>query len=293
MLVLLFLGIIASSVILTAGKDCAKLFERKSITSNYPKHVAHGTHSLTLNDIQAFFKPDADENNGITIVNFNLTDENILLPNAPAIQSSFSFSAMFALDHVLSNMEDNSYDFKNGNALDRLAHNLHMQETWANAAKVYKKMKRMNSKKRLCSCLDEVYGPWITKSLLYLAKEMREPEEVYTGGSKRKQKPAQYYYVPRYGGGCCNGPDIVTQPPRSTEPFEPFEPFELQERVIGKRSAEGDKSKSGIHHEESIPNITDEDTWAIWKNMTYSNMNEELEYQVAYNLATFLRCKLN
>ena len=44
---------------------------------------------------------------------------------------------MFALDHVLSNMDDNLYDFKNGNALDRIAHNLHMQEVWQNAAKKY------------------------------------------------------------------------------------------------------------------------------------------------------------
>jgi len=275
MLAVLFLVILSTSQLLTAGKNCAKLLGRKDITADYPRHVAHGTHSLTLNDIQAFFKADADENNGITIVNFNLTDENVLLPNAPSIESGFSFSAMFALDHVLSNMEDNAYDFKNGNALDRLAHNLHMQETWAKAAKVYKdkKMKKLNSQKRLCSCLDEVYGNWITESLLYLAKEIREPEEVYVGGSDKRVAPR-----PRYGGGCC------PRPPRE---------WFREEFLIAKRSAEGVDSKSGVHHEESIPSITNEETWAIWKNMTYANMNEELEYYVAYHLATFLRCKLN
>ena len=84
---ILFLVILSSSQLLTAGKNCAKLFGRKDITADYPMHVAHGTHSMTLNDIQAFFKADADENNGITIVNFNLTDENVLLPNAPSIES--------------------------------------------------------------------------------------------------------------------------------------------------------------------------------------------------------------
>ena len=80
-------------------------------------------------------------------------------------------------------MDDNGYGFKNGNALDRIAHALHMQETWSNAAKVYKKLiKKKTSKKtqKLCSCLDEVYGKWITKSLLHIAKQIRKPEEMYT-----------------------------------------------------------------------------------------------------------------
>ena len=47
--------------------------------------VAHGSHSLTLNDIQAFFKTNATKENGISIVNFNLTADEILLPNAPLI----------------------------------------------------------------------------------------------------------------------------------------------------------------------------------------------------------------
>merc|ERR1712142_1264618 len=148
-------------------ESCSAIIERKRF-GEYAHIVAHVTHSLTLNDIRAFFKKDADENNGIPIVNFNLTDEKLVLANAPLIDSRFSFPAMFALDHILSNMEDNDYDFKNGNALDRLAHNLHMQETWANAAKIYRKLKRLNSNKPLCSCLDQVYGEWVTKSLLYL-----------------------------------------------------------------------------------------------------------------------------
>ena len=49
----------------------------------YADIVAHATHSLTLNEIRAFFKADVDEYNGIPIVNFNLTDNQTVLPNAP------------------------------------------------------------------------------------------------------------------------------------------------------------------------------------------------------------------
>ena len=64
---------------------CSDLLRRKKISDQFPLYAAHGSHSLTLNDIQAFFKPKANENNGIKIVNFNLTNGDILLPNAPLI----------------------------------------------------------------------------------------------------------------------------------------------------------------------------------------------------------------
>jgi hypothetical protein len=64
--------------------SCEERLENQKISKQFPMYVAHGSHSLTLNDIRTFFKPDADENNGISIVNFNLTDE-VLLPNAPLI----------------------------------------------------------------------------------------------------------------------------------------------------------------------------------------------------------------
>merc|ERR1712142_1084901 len=93
-------------------ESCSAIIERKRF-GEYAHIVAHVTHSLTLNDIRAFFKKDADENNGIPIVNLNLTDEKLVLANAPLIQSRFS------LHHVLSNMEDNSYDLKDHPGLDR------------------------------------------------------------------------------------------------------------------------------------------------------------------------------
>ena len=68
-----------------ASKECPDLFKFKKISNQFPMYVAHGSHSLTLNDIQAFFKPNANEKNGISIVNFNLTDDNIFLLDAPLI----------------------------------------------------------------------------------------------------------------------------------------------------------------------------------------------------------------
>merc|ERR1712034_6116 len=230
--------LILSFQALDAKKSCSKTLRVNEISDQYPMFVAHGSHSLTLNDIRAFFKPTADENNGISVVNFNLT-EDILLPNAPLVilDNKFSSSALFALDHVLSHMEDNEYDIKNGNALDRIAHALHMQETWADTFKFFRKLKREKPSKLLCSCLDRVYGSWITKSLLYIAKQIREPENMYTNSaeSNGQRRP----YRGNYGGGCCINIRQIT---------------DLRSEIRQK--------------EEAIPNIVNEETWKTWKNAT-------------------------
>jgi len=252
------------------NNDCSDRLKKRKISDQFPMYVAHGTHSLTLNDIQAFFNPNANQTNGISVVNFNLTEDEILLPNAPLIVSDkrFSSSALFTLDHVLSHMEDNEYGIKNGNALDRVAHALHMQETWQNAAKIYKKLTKKRTPGKLCSCLDQVYGEWITKSLLYIAKQIREPDTMYTHSEAENNTRKVYHYLYRgsYGGGCCVGSTQLQQEQRS--------------------SKEEDK-------EEAIPNIVDEETWKTWKDMTYANMDEDLKNELSYNFAHFMNCKLN
>merc|ERR1712179_565834 len=163
---------------------CTGLLQRKNLQA-YADIVAHLTHSLTLNDIRSFFKADADENNGIPMVNFDLTSDQLVLLNAPLIDSRFSFPAMFALDHVLSNMDDESYDLKGLSAMDSLAHNLHQQETWARAAKIYKRKAKSNAKHMtlrttLCTCLKDNFDDLILEHLEevaeYIRKEQHEHE---------------------------------------------------------------------------------------------------------------------
>merc|ERR1739838_308947 len=241
------------------NNDCSDRLKKRKISDQFPMYVAHGSHSLTLNDIQAFFNPNANQTNGISVVNFNLTEDEILLPNAPLIVSDkrFSSSALFVLDHVLSHMEDNEYGIKNGNALDRVAHALHMQETWQNAAKVYKRLAKKGTPGKLCSCLNRVYGEWITKSLLHIAKQIREPEAMYTHSDASPNTRAAYRG--NYGGGCCRPP----------------------------------KKQKSSSKEEAIPNIADEATWDTWKDMTYTNMDEDLKKDLSYNFAHYMNCKLN
>ena len=45
--------------------------------------------------------------------------------------------AFFSLDQILSRMNQPDYSIKNANMLDKIAHELHMQEGWTLAGKHY------------------------------------------------------------------------------------------------------------------------------------------------------------
>jgi len=169
-------------------KNCSEILANKDIAEEFPYFVAHGSHSLTLNDLRAFFDEKAAKNNGIAVVNRNLTGD-VLLQNAPWItpDSRFSSPAFFALDQTLSHMDDNLYDIKNANALDRIAHALHMQEFWLKSSLYFKDLPRKFKLKKVCKCIEKMYGQMIGRELSTIAKQIREPEKMYSspGNSTR------------------------------------------------------------------------------------------------------------
>eukprot|EP00092_Neocalanus_flemingeri_P036935 GFUD01040208.1.p1 GENE.GFUD01040208.1~~GFUD01040208.1.p1 ORF type:complete len:240 (-),score=37.23 GFUD01040208.1:13-732(-) len=170
-------------------RTCSDILDEQNVAERFPYYVAHGSHSLTLNDIRAFFDATASEENGIAIVNFNLR-EDLLLPNAPLIRlnNRFSSSALFALDHILSHMEDNEYDIKNANALDRITHALHMQEFWSETSKFFNKLSQKARSEKMCSCIQQIYGEDITQELLHIAKQIRNSVQMYVFHFETKTK---------------------------------------------------------------------------------------------------------
>merc|ERR1712112_108465 len=119
--------------------------KKEKLDFNFPMDVAHGVHSLTLNEIRFFFNPSAGEDNGIPVVNPNRTQSNSVLPNAPLIVLNNSLTAtpaLWGIDYVLSHMDDDNYGIKVLNTLDSIAHRLHIQEWNIKAAVEYKKIKK-------------------------------------------------------------------------------------------------------------------------------------------------------
>ena len=68
----------------------------------FARNVAHRLHSLTLEDIQLYFKSDVTENNNIPTVNKDLKSEKRVLEYAPRTEydNSFITNALKYLDLV-------------------------------------------------------------------------------------------------------------------------------------------------------------------------------------------------
>ena len=158
--------------------------------------VAHGIHSMTLQELQYFFDADATEDNKIPMINFNLSSPDLVLPSIPDLKlnNSFLTPSMNSVDHILSNWETEDFIMKNASVLELLVHNLHMFETLSLAGKIYKKIKRDQRKRNaknmnnLCNCINGTEQK-IMDELELTAKRFRE-----TDSTNRKHWRAYYGY---------------------------------------------------------------------------------------------------
>jgi len=192
---LLLLGL--CSISLCDNHACEETFRDHCIEGDFPRSIAHGIHSLTLEDLRYYFDLAAKEDNMIPSVNFDLTSPDKLFESAPllALNNTFRTPAMNSVDHILSNWENENFMMVHGEVLEKLVHNLHMYETLSVSGKIYKKLKkRLNMLKKphnqdmkddmedICSCVnDEEHH--IEDLLTMMADSMREAEEHEHSGS--------------------------------------------------------------------------------------------------------------
>ena len=54
------------------------------------------------------------------------------------VPSIDDYGPFFALDVILTHMDDENFGIKNTNTLDRIAHDIHMHHMWEQAAHLYK-----------------------------------------------------------------------------------------------------------------------------------------------------------
>ena len=65
--------------------------KKHGLSEKFPAAVAHGIHSITLEDIQHYFKPDATEDNRVPTLNYDAASKQPLLRNAPLYGYDKSF----------------------------------------------------------------------------------------------------------------------------------------------------------------------------------------------------------
>merc|ERR1711962_64304 len=243
------------------------------------KMVAHGIHSLTLNMVRHYFEPKAAPNNGIPTVNLNRSEENILNENAVFVNltNSHPYPPFFALDHILSHMDDEHYGIKHANPLDEIGHAMHMHSIWQRASELYKTVAAKKvPKERFCKCLLETYNDSIMDNLKLLAQEIRFPEQFadQINAAQVQEHNAKAADKISSKRRCCTYIFIW-----------------LSEFAKRRVSPSGDNSNPKPEHVSDL-NIVDEASWKAWKELLTEPGSEYMN-DLFYNLAHYIYCKLN
>ena len=100
--------------------------------------VAHGSHSLTKQDIQFYF-PNNKENINFPVVNPDLNSKAETLSKPVEFKQTFKSPALRAIDQVLSHLDTPNYGLlnKDFSSLGKIIHAAHMQDWWAEASRAY------------------------------------------------------------------------------------------------------------------------------------------------------------
>jgi len=242
--------------------------------------IAHGIHSLTLNTLRYYFDRNATEDNGIPTVNLDRSDPSPLHPNAILVNlaNSHAYGPFFALDNVLSHMDDPNWGIKNANTLDRLGHDIHMHMLWQAASDKYHDMfANSPPNNETCDCLINSYNATIYDDLGIMATEIRTPELVNASGAHGRGKAiGGVKEVYAYCG--CSRPW-----------WWPW--FAADE--------DGQEAKSNAAPGTFIPenqmiaiSIENETTWDAWK-YAMRHPSAGFKQDVANHVAAYIYCKLN
>jgi len=249
------------------AQECSKVLS--DLALNDPEHmIAHSTHSLTLNMIRYYFYPNATEENGIATVNLNHSDPRHLHQHAIWINVSngLDYGPFFALDNVLSHMDDTEYGIGNSNTLDQIAHGMHMHHMWNCASKKYKELvSSPPTNNKTCDCLINTYKDDIRTALLNIAKLIRTPDEI--GSLRRRARRQSYHYSGRYIGR-------IKSVGRQRSKHQPVVPIER------------DPNRGRDLYNN---NIKDEASWEAWKEIM-KEPSEGYTQEVGKSLAYYMFC---
>jgi len=148
------------------------------LPENFAKIVAHGSHSMTKQDIQYYF-PTEKEDIALPTVNPDMLSRTPILSQPAEFQHSFTSPALRVVDQVLSHMRSPEYYLRNYNDLEKMVHAAHMQDVWAEASRAYSKLQESKSDDDgLCACIRDVENNGIMKAVTEAALELAGGESI-------------------------------------------------------------------------------------------------------------------
>jgi len=250
--------------------------EANGLTKRFPGAVAHGIHSITLEDIRHYFKSNATEENNVPTLNYDLKDPSTVLPHAKlyGYDTSFFTIGMRQLDQVMRDMDKKDWYLTNYNTLERLVHTIHMNEVWAKAKVHYDSISLQNIGEDVCACVKDTKHNGILKMLPFLALKIRYPGITSGKTLKIKGGEADFYQ----SGGNLYTYHFINEWSKKLENIDFGNNIEEIKKEVSTNLADGDE---GMHHLEN------ENDWKKWK----SGMKEMVEHD-DYELAMFLYCTL-
>jgi len=286
---LLFLWLCSFSIYLSDNHTCEK---KLSNNCDFPESIAHGIHSLTLQDLRYYFDEKAQKNNTIPSINWDLSSDDLLFDSAPILQlnNSFRTPAMNSVDHILSNWETKDFMMKHGGVLEKLVHNLHVYETLSMSGKVYKqivkKLKKEKKKKkgrrefegkmkRICSCIEEKYSD-IESHLTKMANSTREADEHQGEGEGEHDHDGEHEHEEHGEEGCKGWKNMCR--------------LNFNNKSCKNRHLIVDPDH--VHTDGSsdyVQPLVNSTSWKDWKD----HLKGPDEQQWNFNLAVYIYCKLD
>merc|ERR1719244_548716 len=253
--------------------------------------AAHGTHSMTLQQLQYFFDASATADNNIPIVNFDLSSQ-LLLSSAPDLHlnNSFTTPMMHSVDHILSNWENENFFMKGASVLELLVHNLHMYETLSVSSKIYKQIKQKRKMrkgvKKLCNCLKK--DDYKIKSRLEeMAQYFRFNGDQNENNQRRPlMNPELNYVPPCLDWRRCEYRSI--KEPSLGWAYRSISTAADQKCSTFVSSFTPNISPPSMDNHTGVPPLVNSTMWNIWKpQLTFGS-----DAQWNYDLAYYLYCKL-
>ena len=248
---------------------------QNGLSPRFPGAVAHGIHSITLEDIRYYFKPNATEKNNVPTLNYDLEDKLTVLKNAKlyGYDTSFRTVGMHHLDQVLRDMDKKNWYLTNYSTLERLVHTIHMNEVWSKTKIHYDSISLLKYNTDLCACIKDIKNNGVLKILPFMALKIRYPGitsgevlKLNGGGAIDWSYNVYFYY-------------FFNEWSKDLRNINFNDDIEEIKRKAMDNLIDGDR---GIQHLDS------EKAWAKWK----SGMKKMVERD-NYELAMFLYCILN
>ena len=102
--------------------------KKHGLSKRFPATFGHGIHSITLEDIQHYFKPDATQDDRVPTLNYGATSKQPFLRNGPlyGYDKSFDTIGLRCADQILIHMDNKTWDLKHYNTLEKLVYSLRM-----------------------------------------------------------------------------------------------------------------------------------------------------------------------